>query len=434
MLIHRTLGYVAICQLMFAGTAWASSAATATGEFNDAIRNITQQVNQHPLQPLQLDFAEFLQTLAPERQHSQQVLEQLAAKVQALSPVDTCQQIAKQSLSFHLQLMIERRLLTSSGKSHYPGAFNQMPNGSQWYQHWLSSWLQHNVSLTELQKIANDELQKVDALRQQLKQRKSIKATNRTFLRHQHSAIVAAFQWREHIVNQHLPHLFSFDTAVQPVNVVASTLPKDFPAPGIYDPENSAFIYHLQTDELPEAHMDWLFLHEGVPGHHFQHVLAEKHALCPSVDGFLMPMIMREGWAAYVETLGAEVGLLQDQASYAYVLDWRTLRALRVLIDVGIHAQDWTDERAVALWQRYLPDTPELMQREIARVKRWPAQAITYVYGKYLIEQALLKYATAQNEKNVRSVIFQLTNHIPLALDYVAEFINADADTMETAL
>lgn len=432
MLIRDKWCFLAKCMLVITGTAGANTAATT--DFNTAIDRISQQINQAPLQPLQLDFAAFLQTLPSEPQHSLQRLSELTAQADALVPVDSCQIIAKHSLTFQLQLMTERRHLSSAAKSHYPGTFAQMRNGQQWYQHWLASWLQHKVSLAELQAIADDELLKVAAVRQQLEQRQLPAGANKAFLSQQHDAIVQAFKRREHIVNQHLPHLFTFNTAVEPVNVVASTLPKDFPAPGIYDPENSAFIYHLQTDELPEEHMDWLFLHEGVPGHHFQHVLAEKNALCPSPDGMSMPMVMREGWAAYVETLGADMGLFTDKASYAYALKWRTLRALRVLIDIGIHAHNWSDKQAEALWQRYLPGNDGLMLREIARVKRWPAQAISYVYGKYLIEQALLKHSTAQNENKVRSIIFQLTNHHPQALDYVPEFIKADSDNTETSL
>jgi uncharacterized protein (DUF885 family) len=430
MQIRYKLTVIAKCLFIIAGTAQANTAVTTASDFEVAIDSITRQVNRYPLQPLQLDFAAFLQTLPSGPQHSLQVLESLTAKTNALIPADSCQSIAKRSLTFQLQLMTERHHLTKATKSRYPGTFAKMPNGREWYQHWLASWLQHNVSLTELQEIAHEELLTVATLRQQLQQQPLPKGADQRFLRHQHTAIVHAFQQREGVVHDRLAHLFTFDTAVEPVHIVASTLPKDFPAPGIYDPTQAAFIYHLQTDELPEAHMDWLFLHEGVPGHHFQHILANKFALCPSSDD--MSMVMREGWAAYVETLGAEIGLFNDQASYAYALQWRTLRALRVLIDIGIHAHDWSDERAEALWLHYLPDNPRLMQREIARVKRWPAQAITYVYGKHVIEQMMLKYATPRNENAVRSIIFQLTQHLPLALDYVPQFIKPDSDKTET--
>ncbi|WP_100642388.1 DUF885 family protein [Alteromonas facilis] len=433
MLAHFTLRALATCQLVIAGTAWANAPTTAANDFNDDLLAITQKLNQYPLQPVQLDFAEFLQSLDPKAQHSMQTLAELTARADTLEPLDACQAITKQSLAFQLNLMTERRRLTQSKKPEYPGTFSQMPSGYQWYQHWLASWLQQSVSLTELQTMAHAELESVEMLRQQLEQNQLPTGENRAYSSKQHSTIVQAFQRREDTVNEHLTQLFNFDSRVEPVKIAPSNLPKEFPAPGIYDPASNTFIYHLQTDELPEAHMDWLFVHEGVPGHHFQHILANEIALCPSLNGIPMPMVMREGWAAYVETLGTEIGLFIDQASYAYALEWRTLRALRVLIDIGIHAHDWPDERAEALWQRYLPDNPKIMRREIARVKRWPVQAITYVYGKYLIEQALLKYATQQNEKAVRSIIFQLTNHNPLALDFVPQFITPTSDKSETA-
>ncbi|WP_100658392.1 DUF885 family protein [Alteromonas flava] len=418
--------------LIIAGSWWTSVAAAATNAFDNAAGAIMHQLSQQPLQPVQLDFAEFLRMFQPDKQRSLLELAELTAQAHALEPLDACQSITQQSLLFQLQLMTERRRLTRTGKPMYVGAFTPMPNGREWYLHWLASWLQQNVALTELQGIAHAELERVELLRLQLAKNQLPKGGNQAFSSNQHNTIVKAFRQRESIVNAHLPHLFSFDLRVEPVNIVPSNLPKAFPAPGIYDPASDTFIYHLQTNELPAAHMDWLFIHEGVPGHHFQHTLVDQIALCPSLKGITMPMVMLEGWAAYVETLGPEMGLFNDKASYAYALEWRTLRALRVLIDIGIHAHDWPDDHAEALWQRYLPDAPNIMRREIARIKRWPAQAITYVYGKYEIEQALLKYATQQNVKAVRSVIFQLSNHNPLALDFVHQFITSTAVKAET--
>ena len=102
-----------------------------------------------------------------------------------------------------------------------------------------------------------------------------------------------------------------------------------------------------------------------------------------------LPFVSTEGWAAYVELLGEELGVFNHPHSRLYASEWRVLRALRVLIDIGLHYDGWSEQQAQQLWMQYLPEQPDIMLREIKRIQNWPVQVITYVYGKYRIEQAL---------------------------------------------
>jgi hypothetical protein len=102
-----------------------------------------------------------------------------------------------------------------------------------------------------------------------------------------------------------------------------------------------------------------------------------------------------------------------------------------VLIDIGIHALGWGDAKAQSVWEQYLPNRPTIMAREIARIKRWPAQVITYVYGKYLIERAMEEHVNAlvnNSETEVRSIIFKLSNQPPAALAFLPDLLK-QADT-----
>ncbi|MGB0988448.1 MAG: hypothetical protein ACPGVL_14520, partial [Pseudoalteromonas spongiae] len=79
---------------------------------------------------------------------------------------------------------------------------------------------------------------------------------------------------------------------------------------------------------------------------------------------------------------------------------------------------------AKLLWQTYLPEHPEIMVREINRIKNWPAQVITYVYGKYRIEKAIEPYRN--NRTRALNRVLRLSNQPPLALEQLADFMPLD--------
>lgn len=405
----------------------------AIAEFDSQFERLKQKIGLQPTLPVQLDFQQFLNQLKEQPKRDILNLTALQLSLSQLKPVSMCQSISHNNISLQVSLMLERAHLSQPMIAPYAGSFFTYPNGKRWYQHWLKSWLMDDISIEQLQGIAHKELTDVEILREQLleKQNNSVTHTLKTFEAKQHADVVAAFRQREQVSLANLKDLFNFDVSTPVVNIVASDLPKSFPAPGIYDNQNQAFIYHLQTDEFPEKHMDWLYIHEGIPGHHFHYRKIDEVALCPSLQEFQMPMVSVEGWAAYTETLGHQIGLYTHPESQLYALEWRTLRAIRVLIDIGIHALGWGDAKAQSVWEQYLPNRPTIMKREIARIKRWPAQVITYVYGKYLIERAMDEHVNAlanDSETEVRSLIFKLSNQPPAALAFLPDLLK-QADT-----
>src|SRR5690606_30874384 len=89
----------------------------------------------------------------------------------------------------------------------------------------------------------------------------------------------------------------------------------------------------------------------------------------------------REGWAAYCEEIGKEIGLYQNSFDYLGKLEWDLVRSVRVVLDIGLNYYGWTDEEALRFWKENIVNQDQIAMREIERMKRWPAQVLTYKIG-----------------------------------------------------
>ena len=392
--------------------------------FNQNYQALVDEVTSKPYLQPQLDFANAIERLKKQPEIAENTVSEWQAKLQKLTPHTTCQKIAFQSLENHLRRIKVRESLKSqlSKESQYSGDFSALPNGRLWYLHWLETWLMDDVTPSELQEIAFNELQVAFAQYQNISAQAG--ASTAAIPAAERQKIVAAFITREQKVKANLQTMLNLPEFDAPLTIAPSGLPESFPAPGIYDNRSQRFLYHPQNGEMHLSHFDWLYLHEGIPGHHLQFNVVGTESLCPTSAIVPIPFVSSEGWAAYVETLGKEMGLYEMPSSEAYALKWRVLRALRVLIDIGIHYESWPDEKAKELWQTYLPEHPEIMVREINRIKNWPAQVITYVYGKYRIEKAIQPYQS--NRTTALNHVLRLSNQPPLALEQLADFMSIE--------
>jgi uncharacterized protein (DUF885 family) len=125
--------------------------------------------------------------------------------------------------------------------------------------------------------------------------------------------------------------------------------------------------------------------HEGIPGHHLQ--ISIQHRL-PDLPEFRLHVINNayaEGWAVYAEALGKEIGFFQDPASDYGRLSLELVRAVRLVVDTGIHSEGWTREQAVAYFRESGAADEPTIQAEIDRYIAWPAQGLSYKIGQLKI-------------------------------------------------
>jgi uncharacterized protein (DUF885 family) len=130
-----------------------------------------------------------------------------------------------------------------------------------------------------------------------------------------------------------------------------------------------------------------LFLHEGVPGHHLQLSLAQEMEGVPEFRKQLGYTAYVEGWALYAESLGGEMGFYADPYSKFGYLSAQMWRAVRLVVDTGIHTMGWSRERAI---QYFLENTGQPEQNAVVEVDRyivWPGQALGYKIGQLKIQE-----------------------------------------------
>lgn len=145
--------------------------------------------------------------------------------------------------------------------------------------------------------------------------------------------------------------------------------------------------------------MENLFLHEAIPGHHYQISLQTEDTTLPKFRRFLWYGAYGEGWALYTESLGKELGLYSDPYQYMGRLGDEIHRAIRLVVDAGMHAKNMTREEAI----RYMMDNEAISEEgataEIERYMAIPGQALSYKIGELKIWELRNQYAKSLGDK-----------------------------------
>jgi uncharacterized protein (DUF885 family) len=149
--------------------------------------------------------------------------------------------------------------------------------------------------------------------------------------------------------------------------------------PGMIQVNTSDPTKRLWIDMESTAH------HEGVPGHHLQLTIQHELKDLPPFRAFGGYTAFVEGWALYAERLGKEVGFYTDPYSDYGRLQDELLRAIRLVVDTGLHAKKWTREQVVKYFHDHSTIDEPSVQAETNRYIVWPGQALAYKVGQLTI-------------------------------------------------
>ena len=300
-------------------------------------------------------------------------------------------------------------------KEYLPNARNTdgiyaLPNGKNTYTYLAKSWTTTNKTPEEINKIGLEQVAMLRAEMEKVKTQLGFKGTLEQFLTSLKTdkkampyktpeEVIAAFNAILKKIEPKLPSMFSkfpktpfeirrtekFREASASAEYKQGTA--DGKRPGIfYTPIPDATKYNVTNG------FESLFLHEAIPGHHYQCSLQQENTAIPKFMRFGWFGAYGEGWAHYTETLGPEFGLYTDPYQKMGYLSDQMLRAVRLVVDTEIHSGKMTREQAI---QYYLSNISDSEEGAIAAIERYmaiPGQALGYKIGSLKILELRAKY------------------------------------------
>jgi uncharacterized protein (DUF885 family) len=187
--------------------------------------------------------------------------------------------------------------------------------------------------------------------------------------------------------------------------------------------------YYVNTYKLetrPKYEMEALSIHEAVPGHHLQISLAQELAGVPEFRKQGGYTAFVEGWGLYSESLGAEMGFYKDPYSKFGQLTYEMWRAIRLVLDTGIHAFGWTRDQSIEYFKANSAKTENDIVVEVDRYISWPGQALAYKSGELMMKQLRRDAERALGSRfDIRAFHDELLGQGALPLDVLEQRMRA---------
>jgi uncharacterized protein (DUF885 family) len=283
-------------------------------------------------------------------------------------------------------------------------AWTALPDGQAWYAYYVQEHTTTNLTPDEIHALGLGEVKRIlgemDDVRQQVGFKGDLEAfftfleTDPQFYFTRGSDLLDGYRALKTRIDAALPQLFSvFPRADYEVREVEAFRAQS--AAGAYYQQPSADgsrpgVFYVNTYNLkaqPKFGMETLSLHEASPGHHFQVSIQQELEGVPRFRRFGGDYTAYvEGWALYAESLGKELGLFTDPYQWYGRLNDEQLRAMRLVVDSGLHAKGWTREQAI----KFMLDNSTMAESdvvsEVERYIAWPGQALGYKVGDLRIQ------------------------------------------------
>jgi uncharacterized protein (DUF885 family) len=261
----------------------------------------------------------------------------------------------------------------------------RVPNGKEWYVYFLKRWVEQSVTPDEIFNFGLTEIKKVQEEIAKIRKQtgksegdfyKDLESRN--FFYQRSGEVQKAFEEADRRISKSIADKFPHLDKVAKIKITPGTNPALGQVPGYYN--NQTFYYNFFNRPFKKRQIEWIYIHEAVPGHHYQRAL-ENSLPQSEINQIFRDIGFIEGWGAYVEDIGWEYDAYSDIYSELGKWEWDLVRSVRVSLDVGLNYYGWSEEKALRFWKKHIPRQDEIAMREIKRMKRWPAQVVTYKYG-----------------------------------------------------
>lgn len=290
-------------------------------------------------------------------------------------------------------------------KGRLSSGISDTPNGKAYYQYLIRIMTTTDKSADEIYQTGLSEVKRIKTEMEKTKNAVGFKGDLKAFFEHMRTdpkftpfkdpaEVLAAFETIHKKMEPRLKTMFgrvpkspfeirqteAFRAASASAEYFAGS--EDGKRPGIfYVPITNAKTFNLTSG------MESLFLHEAIPGHHYQISLQQENGDLPKFRRFGGNSAYAEGWALYTESLGKELGLYTDPYQYMGALGDEMHRAIRLVVDAGMHSKNMTREEAIKFMMDNEPLNEEGTIAEIERYMAIPAQALSYKIGALKIKE-----------------------------------------------
>jgi uncharacterized protein (DUF885 family) len=350
-----------------------------------------------------------LRALAPEAINASPYMAPLASLPQAMTPQAAARMRSAygEVVTNHVNPAILQLVASLQSdvlpRSRTSAGWSDLPGGQEWYRAWVRSHTSTNLDPEAIHAMG---LQEVATLRSRMRgvQRKyGFTGSLLEFLRwHDQRKEARPFQTDQDVLGAYrrlsdrvaaqLPRLFKrspkarLEIRAEP-ELTRSTASDHYESPSL-DGARPGVFYAVIPDpaEYSAPTMVSLFLHEAQPGHHYQVALAQELDL-PRLQRLYFHTAYGEGWALYAETLGYPLGLYEDSLAHLGHLSMAMMRAVRLVVDTGVHGMGWSRERAMAYFKEQTGFNDDRARIQIERYIVSPGQALSYAIGRMSIER-----------------------------------------------
>jgi uncharacterized protein (DUF885 family) len=317
-----------------------------------------------------------------------------------------------------------------------------LPNGANWYNYNIQQTTTTKLSYSEIHEIGLGEVKRIRAEMDALIQTIGFKGTfeefsvflktDPQFYYETGDQLLDAYRVISKRIDPELPKLFGklprLPYGVMPV----PSYDEKFQTTAYYSQGSSeagragnfyANTYNLKT--RPKWEMEALTAHEAVPGHHLQIALAQELENVPEIRKSSSYTAFVEGWGLYSESLGAELGLYEDPYSKFGQLTYEMWRAIRLVVDTGIHGMGWSRQQAIDYFKANSAKNEHDITVEIDRYITWPGQALAYKIGELKIKELRKKATLELGDKfNIREFHDAVLENGAVPLDILENHIN----------
>jgi len=300
-------------------------------------------------------------------------------------------------------------------KTRVTYGLSNLPDGVAWYEQAVRTQTTTSLTPEEIYQLGTEEILRIKQEMERVRSESGFQGNLQGFSRYLAKKAAPGFTNRDELIKGYeairqkvtprLTKLFGhLPKATFEIRTVEQFREKS--SPSQYQPASpdgsrpGIFYVNASAIEInPRRASESLFLHEALPGHHFQISLQREQERLPRFRRFGNYNAFAEGWALYAESLGPELGLYNDPSQYFGRLNSELFRATRLVVDVGLHRKNWSRDQALKFMRETTGASEAGASLEIDRYIAWPAQALSYKIGQLKISAIRSKAERALGTK-----------------------------------